>query len=136
MASFIHWNGHRPNCPILAVGNTPRQNTYMYKLTGFHNMQFFCVKHTLTKAKLWQRYDNFWAICDLCVALIWDGQMVVWHCFGVSMENIWVGKSRLGIIWENYGDELCLFKFIWLSLDMDFILELHFSFFLKNVINF
>ena len=54
------------------------------------------------------------------------------------MENTWVGKSTLGIIWENYGDDLpiqipCLFKIFWFSVDMDFIWELHFSFFKKNI---
>ena len=54
-----------------------------------------------------------------------------------SMENTWVGKSTSGITWENYGDDLAiqipyLFKFFYLSLGMDFIWELHFSFFKKS----
>ena len=54
-----------------------------------------------------------------------------------SMENTWVGNSTLGIIWENYGDDLAiqipyLLKIFWLSFGMDFIWESHFSFFKKS----
>lgn len=52
----------------------------------FHFWNSECVTEsfcTLTKAKLWERSGNFWAICDPYVALIWDGQMVVWHWYGV-----------------------------------------------------
>ena len=54
-----------------------------------------------------------------------------------SMENTWVRNSTLGIIWENYGDDLAiqipyLFKIFWLSFGMDFMWELHFSFFKKS----
>ena len=53
---------------------------------------------TLTKAKLWERYGNFWAICDPYVALIWDGQMVVWHWYGVIFLLI-------STVWKIHGLE-------------------------------
>ena len=58
-----------------------------------------------------------------------------------SMENVWVRRSTLGMIWENYGDNLpiqipYLFKLFWSCLGIDFMWELQFSFLKKRLINF
>ena len=59
----------------------------------------------------------------------------------IYMENTWVRGSTLGMIWENYGDNLpiqipYLFKLFWSCLGIDFMWELQFSFLKKRLINF
>ena len=111
------------------IGTVAEAQINMGKLWGYFSF-----------LKVWSIYSfDFILIYGIYMgALIWS-HFLLMHFQNTYMENTWVRRSTLGMIWENYGDNLpiqipCQFKLFWSCLDIDFIWELHFSFLKKRLI--